>query len=788
MRSPGGLFAAVVLALASPVSADAAAGRLAIPRGRLDTVLAALSLQTGITIGSTDGGVATAAGRGVHGRMAPSAALRRVLAGTGFVATPVGQGAFRIERAQIVAPHRRDAAVGTRPTASAAGATDDPMPTIVVSASKRDAGLLRYPGSVVVSYPGDRSRPGTSDVQTLASGLPILQATALGPGRNKVFVRGIADSSFVGPTRSPSSVYFGDVQLVYGGPDPNLSLYDVDRVEVLEGPQGALYGAGSIGGIIALTPRAPDLDTVALSASAAASATQNGRAGYDLAGMVNVPIVDGVVAVRLVGYRSEQGGYIDDLRRGLRDINGVTTSGVRGTLRLAPGDGWSVEVGGLAQWIDTPDAQYAQIGLPPLTRASFIAQPSSNAILFGRVVVTKDWDSGLRLVSATGRVRHTTQDRFDATRPARPTTLLAYDTLVRDLLFTQEVRLSRHLDDGAGWLVGGSYIDDNARIRREFGAPTNGRDITGVTNQANDLSAFGEASIALTPRLVATAGGRVTRTRTDGVPSFTRGQNRYIRGRTTTRATPTAAIDWLVTPRLAWFARYGEGFRTGGLAVAPGVGKVANFDPDVMRVFESGLRLRRSGAVGLSASIGVSSARWSRIQADLIDRNGFPYTTNVGDGDVKGVEGSVDWVPRAGLAINGAFFLNTSSLREPVSALSRQQGSRLPNTPGFAAAGGITQSWPGLGGVVTLGVSGRYVGRSRVGIGPMLDLGQGHYGTVDATAAWRKGPLGLSLALDNASNVRGNRFGLGNPFGVGARNQVTPVRPRTLVAGATIEW
>ena len=83
-------------------------------------------------------------------------------------------------------------------------------------------------------------------------------STHLGSGRNKLFIRGIADSSFSGPTQSPVGVYFDDVRTGYNGADPDLKLVDMHSVEILEGPQGTLYGSGALGGIVLLRPNKPD--------------------------------------------------------------------------------------------------------------------------------------------------------------------------------------------------------------------------------------------------------------------------------------------------------------------------------------------------------------------------------------------------------------------------------------------------------------------------------------------------------------------------------------------------
>jgi outer membrane receptor protein involved in Fe transport len=320
----------------------------------------------------------------------------------------------------------------------------------------------------------------------LLSATPIVQGTALGAGRNKLFIRGVADSSFTGPTQSTTNVYFGDVPVAYNGPDPGLSLYDMDRVEVLEGPQGTLYGAGAIGGIIRLVPHAVDLTRIAAEVSGGSSGTRGGAAGGDIAAMVNVPLVDAALGLRAVAYRVRDGGYIADVARSLRDVNTVTTSGGRLDLRMRPGVGWTIDTGVVRQSVSAPDLQYAERGAPPLSRASLLAQPFDQHYTLGRVVIDKMWGNGLHLVSATGVMRRDADGRFDATRRNRPTVRIAYDTTERSRLFSHETRVSRTSDDGVGWLVGVSFLQARDAYERMYGPPDRLRDIVGVSNRTVD--------------------------------------------------------------------------------------------------------------------------------------------------------------------------------------------------------------------------------------------------------------------------------------------------------------
>ncbi|MDB5685474.1 MAG: TonB-dependent receptor [Rhizorhabdus sp.] len=749
-----------------------------IAAGPLDLAIAALAAQGGIDIGATDSGLAHARTKGVHGRLEPRTALDRLLAGSGYRAVRIDESAYRLVRAaQQVSPR-----IGRRPPALVATAPADGDGTIIVAASKHASPLLRFPGSVTILRPQTMGRFGvgeTRDMHMVAAALPILQTTELGDGRNKLFIRGIADSSFAGPTRSTATVYFGDVQLSYNGADPNLNFYDLDSIEILEGPQGALYGAGSIGGIIRLTPNPPDSSRIAASATSTAGATQGGDPSYGLVSMVNLPLREGEVAVRAVGYYTHDGGYVDDSYRQSHNVNRTITKGGRASLRLTPGDDWTIDLGIAGQRIAASDSQYATIGSPGLSRASTLAQPFNGDFLLIRGVVSKMWDSGLQFLSATGRATHQTDARFDAT--PRPNAPFAYDTHGSNGLTAQEIRLSRSVPSGNSWLFGLSYIRDRDAIQRTLGPPDRPRDIVGVTNVATDLSAFGEATVALNRHLSLTAGSRLTLARTDGTPVYTRNASPFIHGLRSTRLSPMLAADMLVVPRLGWFVRYGSGFRTGGLAVAPGVGRVADFTPDTIQVIETGLRLTRERPLGFAASASLSHARWNQIQADLIDARGFPNTTNIGDVRITGVEANIDWIPLPGFHLVGSAFLNRSRLANPILRLSRQAGDDLPDTPRHAGRIAISYGWRvGTNNDLSLSGNLRYNGHSYVGFGPTLNVKQGGYAPLDIVAGWKRNKVGLSLALDNVANASGNRFALGNPFGIADRNQRTPMRPRTL--------
>ena len=761
---------------------------IVIPPATLDGALMMLARQTGVEIVSTESGLRLVRTAPVEGRMPVRAALARLLHGSGYRAVAIAGGGFRVVRVRRAAA--RAAARPVRPPDDIVRARDE----IVVTASKQRIPLLRYPGSLTVVEAEAGGDPDAATGGTLSDAtrrVPILQSTQLGLGRNKVFIRGVADSSFNGSTQSPTSVYLDDVQVNYSGPEPGLRLYDMRSVEVLEGPQGTLYGSGAIGGVIRLTSNPVVLDRLTGWASAGATATLGASPGFDMAGVVNVPLVTDTLGVRMVGYRIREGGFIDDRARKLTDINRSDTAGGRIAMRLAPGDGWRIEASAIGQWIDTRDGQYSDRPDGRLSRRSRIAQPFDNELLIGRLVASKEWTSGLSLVVATGVVGYASDEQFDVSprAPAPYTGKPAYYRASHDkLLVSQETRLARSLADGRSWVLGFTWVSDRDALTRRIGVPDKGADILGVTNVTEAASLFGETTFALMPRLSVTAGGRLTSARTDGTPSSRPKADDFVKGRETTRFDPTIAASWALGRSLALFARFQTGYRTGGLAVAQGVGRIADFKADSIEVWETGLRKLRNGPTGLAASGSVSFARWNNVQADLITDRGQPYTDNIGDARIEAVEGNIDWVPMRGLRIEASFLFTDNEVTGPIATLSKRSNGRLPETPAQSMHGGLSYGWA-VGRVAPrVGISIDYVGRSVLGTGDFLDIAQGDYWVAGLTAEARIGATTLTLAANNLTDRRANQFAFGNPFTLGLREQLTPLRPLNVRLGVTRHW
>jgi len=205
---------------------------------------------------------------------------------------------------------------------------------------------------------------------------------------------------------------------------------------------------------------------------------------------------------------------------------------------------------------------------------------------------------------------------------------------------------------------------------------------------------------------------------------------------------------------------------------------------DRINVIETGLRFGDAGRLGVSGHASISYARWNQIQADLVGVNGFPFTANVGNGRIYGLEGALEWRPTATLQLGGALFANHSRLYNPAPAFVSAQGDPLPDTPRFSASGHIV--WrPGSSPETSpqFEVSSHYIGHSVLGVGPRLSLPQGGYAQVDLGSSVPLRSILLSLSVDNVADHRGNRFALGNPLLLGREQQYTPLRPRTVRVG-----
>lgn len=787
----------------SPALAQERAGEVAIGASRLDDAIKLLSRQTGASIGFREPSLADLQVRPVRGRFTASQALERMLAGKMIHARRVAPATYLVERVTKPAVVARPKPVQPQvPLAEPA----PPPEEIVVTATKRDIPISAYPGGVQVVDGGELSAAESlRGTEAIEARIASVASTHLGPGRNKLFIRGIADSSFVGPTQSTVGQYWGNSRITYSAPDPNLRLYDVRSVEVLEGPQGTLYGAGSLGGVVRVVPRSPDLRTFEGSAWGGVLAVQHGQPGVDGGAILNLPIKEDVIGFRALAFGSVEGGYIDDVERGIHDVNRVRTFGGRAALRVAPGDDWTVDLNAVGQRIDGDDSQYAERSIGELERASGIAQPFRNDYWLVDLVARKNWGS-LELTSSVGYAGQYVFERFegpelaDAGNPAvRPTASAdnaAYSQANRISMVTGEVRLAKRGENGTGWLLAASLLHNRAQTNRRMEVMPFALPLTGVNNQVEEATLYGEGTVEPIDRFTLTLGGRLTHARLSGssedvaeVVAF-RINPEARASRSETRLLPSVAAAWRAADRLTLFARYQQGFRPGGIAVRREF--IQRFAGDRVSTIEAGARYR---SPELDLAVSASATRWTDIQADLVDGFGFPTTANAGDGRVLSLGMVSRWRPITGLELDAALYLNSSKVTErafvtlPIEDAVATEIERLPNVADATGRLGATYTEALSNGLeLTANGYARYVGKSTLGIGPILGRLQGDY--LDTGIEVRVGEerRGVSVALTNLLDARGNRFALGSPFLIRDRDQTTPLRPRSIRLGFDLNF
>ncbi len=657
-----------------------------------------------------------------------------------------------------------------------------------MTASKQRTPLKDYPGSVSIlnfdrATLSARSAQGTSEI---VGQLPILASTHLGPGRNKLFIRGIADSSFSGLSQTTVGEYLGDVRLTYYAPDPNLNLYDMDRVEVLEGPQGTLYGTGGLGGIIRLVPVSPDFSNNEGSVSAAVLNIAHGGGGFDVAGMANLVFSNDHAALRLVAYSAAEPGYIDDPSRDVSNVNGTKSEGGRFALAIKPGGDWLLTLGAVTQDITSKDSQYVLRGSPPFERSTRISQPFDNDYALGYATLEKRFD-WVDFTTTTSIVRQNVDSTIDAT-VSDILRRFEEDTAIR--LFSNETRFS-HRSERDSWVAGFSGLIARARTVRKLGSVADPELISEVRNTNVEAAVFGQYSRAVGSDIGLTVGARLSYAQSTGEVGDESQETTTDPKRTQFRLSPMAAISWQLGPKLLAFIHWQSAFRPGLLEVTPeGAGVHSQrVEADSVSTIELGSRFGNPGHDPFSLSASISYSGWSDIQADQIDQAGLPFTDNLGDGRIKTFEMQATWLPSRSVQLDAAAFVSSSRLAKPMPQFADANERELPNIPHFGGRIAVNyahrfdeHTQMRIGGAV------RYVGSSDLGIGFPLDVSQGNYSEVSVRGGLMRGPVELSIDVDNLLDARGNQFAFGNPFTIDQQNQVTPLVPRRVRVGMGVKF
>lgn len=747
-----------------------------LPAGPLVASLARFSEITGLSVGYP-GALPVVTARPIKGTMSAERALRKLLDRTSLRAVQLAPRLYRLE----VVPRSPPSQIFAARKAAPAG----PGADIVVTAQKRELALDQVPLSLSV-LPIETLRSSSRPLDSRDVGMRVegLAMTNLGPGRNRQFIRGVADSPFLGQSQSTVAVQVDDARVTFNAPDPDLRLIDVEQVEILKGPQGPLYGSGALGGIYHIVTRRPDLGDASAWGRLSASAVDHGGMGLGGEAVVNLPLIEDRLAVRAVGYRLTDGGWIDNAATG-KNSNSTRTRGLRLGLKWQASQDWSVDLGYAAQDIASRDSQYVLAAGQGLTRPGRLAEPTDNDFALFHGTVTGRL-GGLELLWVASYVRNAVGYALDANDAAGNFGLsgtVRFDDDRHYSLFNQEMRLSS--GKGSRWVAGASFLRAAARDRATLtladGLP---HAIEQSDRVVTEYALFGEAMLPLLARLDVTPGLRIYHSRTEdeaeeaGRPHAGEAKGMLI-------LSPSLALSYRLQGGGLVYLRYARAMRPGGLTPT-GTTLSGRFDADELGSFDLGMR-RGLWGDGLMLSGSAYYTDWHDIQSDYLLADGLVSTRNAGRGRIIGVEVAVDWQMGAGYELTlGAAAQDARLTHSPTGIELADR--HLPIAPDLTVRATLSRRyalarWSGQS-----AIQANYIGHARLSFDDDLDRSMRPYATVALSSMLERDGWTAALQIDNLFDVRGDSFAFGNPFSIRSAPQYTPLRPRAVMISLARQW
>lgn len=552
---------------------------------------------------------------------------------------------------------------------------------IVVTAQKRVEPLQDVPVPVSTLNGEQLTRTSQLRIEDYYRTIPGLSITPQGNnGETALSIRGVAAIGKSNPTVGlvvdeisyGASVVTGPNAVTAADIDPG----DVARIEVLRGPQGTLYGASSIGGLLKFVTVDPSTEKLSGRVQmGATSVDSSSDAGHSIRGNVNIPMSE-TLAVRLSGFTVHDPGYIDNVGTGERDVNDRDSNGGRLSTLWQPSDNLSVKLSALVQktergGVSDVDTRFGQDAFKQsmLTGTGALDRESQvySATITGRVGLVE-------LTSATGYSNDKTFHDLEiqnAFLQGQAFSFFGVDRVVarvdRDVSkLSQELRASMPFGERVKALIGAFYTEEEVEILADTVATDSAQQVFGtlaynaygVNNPAGpavykDAALFSTLTVDLTDRLDIQVGGRYSDN--SQVLPVTIGGPLISGYPSNPFSTPDveakdSAFTYLITPRLKispnlmLYARLASGYRPGGINIACGRPDVpCAYDSDTTRNFDVGAKgSALDGA--LSFDFSVYHYDWSDIQlADLITSDFlFFYTVNAAKASSNGVELSID--------------------------------------------------------------------------------------------------------------------------------------------------
>lgn len=707
----------------------------------------------------------------VHGRLTIGEALATALKGSGWHARMVGNQTWRIE--PDTTPMARIKAIPARPETAGESLT--------ITGTKRRLNLRDLPMSGEVVVLGDEAAlRAPPDAASLAARLPGLTLGGPGAGQSRLFLQGVADSAFNGAAPATVAVVLDNTRISYAGAAPDLRLIDIDRVEVLEGPQGALYGTGTLGGIYRIVTNRPDVDRIIGDWTAWTGGASSEHGGPDGGGsaVVNLPLVPGEMALRAVGYGDHVPGWIHTA--GQTTTNTSDTAGGRVAFAVKAGGGWRIDATLLAQSIHTADSGYVYAA-DTLSRPAQAAEPSANTIDHLGLTATGPLGAG-ELVVTTGRTILNSRLTFDATQGATdfglpdPALFLEH---THEALWDNEVRATGRAGK-LNWVAGLSWLwVDYARRHDVSGATRQTVAVDMLNRSTNEIAGFADASLNFARHWQIDLGARVSRDTLD--------ETLVIHENSTNAAVdrhlimlPSVALSWHPREATTAFWRLATASRQGELEQQDTNSSDMNVASPGDRLTTAEFGIRQTLPSDGLVSIGAHYTWWNDMTADTLLPNAIIATRDAGSARIFGGQGQIRLVPAPGWRFEAGWEAEAAHLvrNELGTALD---DTRLPVVPVYTARIGLRHGFEVLGGAASLGGDMRQIGPGRLSFNPDLDrrIAPRLETRVAGEIRWPR--LVAAIRIDNLTGARSDTYAYGNPLRLAAGEQFVPMRPRTIL-------
>jgi outer membrane receptor protein involved in Fe transport len=699
-------------------AAQNALHRYNIPAEDTGDALNAFAHQSGLRILFPYAAVTGRRSVALSGTMSEQAALDRLLDGTGLV---VVSRSGDVVTLGLAAPSAPDA--------------PPPPPVevqeVVVTAEKRAERIQDVPMSMT-ALAGDRlTATQATTLQDVVDDVPGVQVISASPIANDLVIRGLSVGAGI---NSSVATYVDETPYTTVGPfaystnlAPNFDTYDLARVEVLKGPQGTLYGANALGGLLKYVTNPPDPTHYSASLLTGVSAVDHsGQVGRIVDGMVNVPLGDDA-ALRLVAGDAYFPGYIDDPSRSKTDINAVERYGMRASLLWKPSPDLSLRLSADYQYIaagDTGSEDMVAATLKPLygalTQERPIAQPqkATNTIYNSTI----NWNTSLgTLVSATSYSQVDPVSWFDLSSIYGPTLSAMFGRRFGAAAeaqepvnsFTQELRLSSPKGGRMDWIVGAFYDSESAdeheplfpvdletgEVLRDF-SPSLGA--YHITSTYREYAGFADFTYHITPAFEVSAGGRYSSSSQSyhqiNAGVFT-GADDFVTRSNQSVFTYSVDAKYRFSPDLMIYGRVASGFVPGGPNdVLPGSPLPMTYRSSSTTNYEIGVK-GASGDGRIGYDLDLFDVEWQDIQL-IAEVNNLYGATNGGAARSRGVEGAISFRPVQGLklGLDGAY-IDARLTEDTPASFGGLAGDWLPLSPAFAGTASAAYQRPLRGGL-----------------------------------------------------------------------------------------